>query len=126
MKGTHSTLYRSREKAFLNFFSREPDLVYCLDVDGLMNEVKPNVYKHEEWKLFIASSQRSLKVVLVHNANKVASIPIAHSTILKESYVNMEKGSSVIKYSEHNWMIYGNLIIVTILLGQQSGFTTHP
>ena len=91
-----------------------------------MNELKPNVYKNEEWRLFIDSSQRSLKAVLIHNTNKFASIPIAHSTILKESYVNMEKVLSVIKYSKHNWMICGDLKIVTILLGQQSGFTKHP
>ena len=39
---------------------------------------------------------------------------------------DMEKVLSVIKYSEHNWMICGDLKIVTILLGQQSGFTKHP
>ena len=43
MKGTQSTVYRIREKAFLNFFSRESDLVYCSDVNGLMNELKPNI-----------------------------------------------------------------------------------
>ena len=125
MKGTQSTVYRTREKAFLNFFSLESDLVYCSDVNGLMNELKPNVYKDEEWRLFIDFCQRSLKAVLIHNTNKFASIPIAHSIILKESYVNMEKVLSVIKYSEHNWMICGDLKIVTILLGQQSSFTKH-
>ena len=37
MKGTQSTVYRNKEKAFLNSFSREYDLVYCSDVNGLMN-----------------------------------------------------------------------------------------
>ena len=90
MKGTQSTVYRTREKVFLNFFS-------------------PNVYKDEEWRLFIDSSQRSLKAVLIHNTNKFASIPIAHYHI---------EGKL--------WMICGDLKIVTILLGQQSGFTKHP
>ena len=125
MKGTQSNVYRNRKKAFLNFFSRESDLLYCSDVNGLMNELKPNVYKDEEWRLFIDFCQRSLKAVLIHNTNKFASIPIAHSSILKESYVNMEKVLSVLKYSEHNWIISGDLKIVTILLGQQSGFTKH-
>ena len=75
MKGTQSTVYQTREKAFLNFFSRESDLVYyCSDVNGLMNKLKPNVYEDEEWRIFIDSSQRSLKVVLIHNTNKFASI----------------------------------------------------
>ena len=86
MKGTQSTVYRTREKAFFNLFSRESDLVYCSDVNGLMNELKPNVHKDEKWGLFIDSSQRNLKAVLIHDTNKFASIPIAHSTILKESY----------------------------------------
>ena len=38
----------------------------------------------------------------------------------------MEKVLSVIKYPEHNWMIRGDLKIVTILLRQQSGFTKRP
>ena len=101
-------------------------MVYCSDVNGLTNELKPNVSKDEEWRIFIDFSQRSLKAVLIHNTNKFASIPIAHSTILKESYVNMEKVLSVIKYSEHNWMICADLKVVTILLGQQSGFTKNP
>ena len=126
MKETQSTVYQTIEKAFLSFFSREFDLVYCSDVIGLVNKLKSNVYKDEEWRIFIDSSQRSLKAVLIHNTNKFASIPIAHSTILKESYVNMEKVLSVIEYSEHNWMMCGDLKIVTILLGQQSGFTKHP
>ena len=63
---------------------------------------------------------------IVYRSDKFVSIPIAHSTILKDSYVNMEKVLSLNKYSGHNWMICGNLKIVTILLGQQSGFTKHP
>lgn len=30
------------------------------------------------------------------------------------------------KYSQHNWLIYGDLEILTILLGQQSGNTKYP
>ena len=69
MKGTQSTVYQTREKALLNFFSRESDLVYCSDVNGLINELKPNVYKSEEWRLFIDSSQRCLKVVATRAAH---------------------------------------------------------
>ena len=91
-----------------------------------MNELKRDVYKDEELRIFIDSSHSSLEAVLVHNTNKFAFIPIAHSIILKESYMNMQKVLSVIKYSQYNRMICGNLKIVTILLGQQSGFTKYP
>ena len=43
-------------------------------------------YKPQEWRFFIDSSERSLKCVLLHKRNKCASLPIGHSTKLKEDY----------------------------------------
>ncbi len=43
-------------------------------------------YKPEEWSLFIDSSKRSLICVLLHNGNLYGSVPLAHSTTLKEKY----------------------------------------
>ena len=57
---------------------------------GLIGELKPNVYQDEEWRLFIDSSNRSLKAVLFHNGNKFVPISIAHSTKLKETYQNLK------------------------------------
>ena len=37
------------------------------------------------------SSKRSLKPVLLHNENKYASIPVGHSTKLKEEYNNIKQ-----------------------------------
>jgi len=76
--------------------------------------------------LFIDSSTRSLKVVLLHNTNKYAPIPIAHSVTLKEDYRNIEIVLDKIKYVEHKWQVCGNLKILTMILGQQSGFTKFP
>ena len=39
-----------------------------------------------EWRLFIDSTKRSLKCVLLHNGNKLASVPIRHSIQIKETY----------------------------------------
>ena len=93
---------------------------------GLVNELKPKSYKDEDWRLFIDSSKRSLKAVLLHNGNKFASIPIAHSTKLKEIFENLEIVLQKIKYSEHQWKVCGDLKIATMILGQQSGFTKNP
>jgi hypothetical protein len=41
-------------------------------------------YKVKEWQLFIDSSKRSLKAVLLHNGNNYASLPIGHSVHLKK------------------------------------------
>ena len=64
--------------------------------------------------------------MLLSNGNQYASIPIGHSVFLKESYQTMDFVLKKIKYNEHNWMICGDLKVISILLGQQSGFTKYP
>lgn len=105
---------------------KKPSLVYCDDVNGLMDELQPGIYKDDEWRLFIDSSKQSLKAVLLHNTNVFAPIPIAHSTELKEEYGILALVFEKVKYSEHSWLICGDLKILTILLGQQSGNTKYP
>ena len=62
-------------------------------------------YNPDEWKLFIHSSKRSLIRVLLHNGNKFACVPIGHSVIVKEHYLNMKMVLQKLRYSEHNWAI---------------------
>ena len=125
-KDVNVTFYRNPEEAFRTYFTGESDLVYCTDVRGLINEFKPNLYKPEEWRLFIDSSKRNLKAVLLHNTHVYAPLPLAHSTVLKEEYCNIEKVLNNIKYSEHEWLICGDLKMLSMILGQQSGFTKYP
>lgn len=79
-----------------------------------MIELKPNIYEARQRKLFIDSSKRSLKSVLLHKRNQFACILVAHSTVFKE-YINMEtlKKRSIIRY------ISRNLKIFSMILGQQ-------
>lgn len=79
-----------------------------------------------DWRLFIDSSKRSIKAVLLHNTNVYAPIPIAHSTVMKEKYENVEILLNKIGYEQHRWQICGDFKIITMLLGQQSGFTKYP
>ncbi|GBP10891.1 hypothetical protein EVAR_5469_1 [Eumeta japonica] len=120
--------YRNREEEFRKFFTKDDEnsVVYCSNVKGLVDELKPDTYRDDEWRLFIDSSTRSLKAVLLHISNTLAPIPIAHSTKLKETYENLEIVLDKIQYSEHQWRICGDLKIATLLLGQQSGFTKYP
>jgi len=66
--GTKSSVYRYREKRFQKYFEKDEknSLVYCSNIQGLKpklkNELKPNTYKPEEWRLFVDSSNRSLKL----------------------------------------------------------------
>jgi len=70
-----------------------------------LRTVKDSFFDEEpdDWRLFIDSSMRSLKAVLLHNTNKYAPIPIAHSVTLKEDYRNIEIVLDKIKYVEHKW-----------------------
>jgi len=122
-KDTKITVYRNREQELKQFFTQEKtlDLAYYNDIAGLINSLKAGVYKPKEWRLFIDSSICSLKAVLLHNTNMLASIPIAHSIVLKESYKNAKILLEKIKYSDHNWRICGDLKIIGIVLGLQSG-----
>ena len=124
--GTKITFYRNRQKNLLPFFSENNQLVFCNDVEGLLKEMGLSGYVPNEWHLFIDSSKRSLKCVLLHNGNRYGSIPIGHSTIMKEEYQTISLVLGKIKYQEHQWMICVDLKMVNFLLGQQSGYTKYP
>ncbi|KAI6659820.1 hypothetical protein LOD99_10618 [Oopsacas minuta] len=74
----------------------------------------------------IDSSTRSLKCVLLHNGNKYASIPIGHSTSMKEEYESIKLALEKLKYHVHQWVICVDLKMVNFLLGQQSDYTKYP
>ena len=83
--GMSVTFYRKREKERRKYFHSDSQLVYCNDIKFLLNMGLP-AYNPEDWRLFIDSSKRSLKCVLLHNGNKYGSIPIGHSVKMKEEY----------------------------------------
>ncbi|GFW77893.1 uncharacterized protein TNCV_3911031 [Trichonephila clavipes] len=83
-------------------------------------------YQPSDWRLFIDSSKRSLKCVLLNNRNKYGSIPIAHLVTLKEEYANIAKVMETIKYQDHMWLICVDLKMVNFLLGLQEGYTKFP
>ena len=120
--GTKVTFYRYREQALLQFFTMQNGFVYCNDMHGLMN----CVCEPSEWRLFIGSSMASLKCVFFSNEGKYASIPIGHSVFMKESYETMQVVLTKLDYSKHNWVICGDLKVLSMLLGQQEGYTKYP
>ena len=91
--GTNITFYRRREKDLLPYFSKENNLVFCNDVGRLLQKMGLAEYSYnpQEWHLFIDSSVRSLKCVLLHNGNKYASIPIGHSISMREEYDSIKQ-----------------------------------
>lgn len=100
--------------------------MFCTDISGLLTNIGLLNYQPNEWRLFIDSSKRSLKCVLLHNGNKHGAVPIAHSTKLKEEYQNISFVLEKLKYHDHEWVICVDLKMVNFLLGQQSGYTKFP
>lgn len=123
--GTTFSWYRTREQEFIQYFSSEDSLVYCCNIAGLIEQLGTK-YDSTEWRLFIDASKQSLKGILLHIGNKYAALPVAHSVHLKESYDNMALLLQKIKYSDHKWLVCGDLKVIGLLLGQQSGYTKLP
>ena len=91
------------------------------DSSGLFKGLKQQ-YSPSDWWLFIDSSQRSLKAVLLHNGNSKPSIPIARSVHLKETYDNMKQLLEAIQYNVQQWNICGDLKVTGMLMSRQRGF----
>jgi len=81
-KNVRISSFRSRLQQLVPFFRKEDDLLFCYDVDGLMNTLGIK-HDQQEWQLFIDSSKLSLKAVLLHNGNQHPSIPVGHAAHMK-------------------------------------------
>ena len=99
--------------------------MYWADIAQLLLRPEVPQYEPKDWRLFIDSSKQSLKCVLLHNS-KFASVPIAHSTTLKEKYEAVKYVLEKIGYDQHEWFISVDLKMANFLLGQRSGFTKYP
>lgn len=121
---TNITEYRNRDKEFVQYFKQDNDLCYCDDVEGLMT-VLGLEYNAVDWRLFIDSSEHSLKAVLLHNGNQYPSVPVGYGALVKESYDTMKRILQYIKYEQHRWSICGDLKVIAVLLGMQPGYTKY-
>jgi len=102
----------------------ERRLVACTDIDGLMQTLNIN-HNPLDWRLFIDSSQLSLKAVLLYNGNTLPFIPVGHSVHNKESYENVKILMEAINYDKFKWQISGDLKVFALLLGLQQGLTKY-
>lgn len=74
--GVHVPFYLSRHKKLFFFSSQKRKSWFILNMS-----VRPT-----KWSLFRDSSKSSLKNALLHNKNLRGSVPLGHSTTLKENY----------------------------------------
>jgi hypothetical protein len=121
---TKISLYRSCQNTFACYFEKRDSLCFCDDVNGLFSALSMQ-HNTDDWRLFIDSSKRSLKAVLLHNGNRLPSIPLAHSVHMKETHENMATLLQAISYNSFQWHVSGDLKVVGLLLGLQSGYTKY-
>ena len=76
--------YRKRNTDLSTVFRVDGPLCYCYDITSFFEKLGED-HIASEWRLFLDSSKRSLKAVLLHNCKIKPSVPIAHSVHLKES-----------------------------------------
>jgi len=100
--------YCGHREEFKDFFSQEDGVMFCNDVCSVM-EVLGHEYNLDQWRLFTDSSKVSFKVVLLHNGNRFASIPLARAASVKESYESMKLLLGKIEYDEFKWKLCGDL-----------------
>ena len=102
-------------------FSNDGELVYCSDVEGLLQELGCT-HNRVEWRLFVDSSKFSLKAVLLHNGNIHPPFPFARCVHRKETYENVDLLFKATGYSKYGWKICGYLKVIGLLQGIQSGY----
>jgi hypothetical protein len=118
------SVYRKRQEHLVHFFKMERGLVACNDIDCLMQTLNIN-HNPLDWRLFLDSSQLSLKVLLLHNGNTLPSIPVGHSVHNNKSCENLKILMEGINYNKFKWQICGDLKVIALLLGLKHGFTKY-
>jgi hypothetical protein len=124
--GATFSWYRNCEKEFQKYYTNEDQLLFCCDTPNLVHQLGTVSYDTSDWRLFIDCSKSSLKAVLLHNSNNLASIPIAHSIYLKETYENLRIVLEKMKYHECSWYLCSDMKILGMLLGQHGRYTKFP
>lgn len=77
--------------------------------------------------MFIESSKRSLKCILLHNGKLIGSVCIlGHSVCYREKYADVKGVIELLQYDKNNWIICVDLKFVSFLLRQQRGYTKYP
>ncbi|KAI6659631.1 hypothetical protein LOD99_14554 [Oopsacas minuta] len=99
--------YRKRNFNLAHYYTTDGPVCYCNDIEGLYAKLLQE-HSSSDWRLFIDSSKRSLKAVLLHNGNLKPGVPIAHSVYLKETFVNLQEALEAIQYGTYVWNICGD------------------
>ena len=118
--------FRNRDEKFRKYFNYDGDhfLEFCQDISGVISSLVI-VYISAQWRLFLDSSVKSLKAILLHNGNNISSVPVGHSVKPSECYKDMKLLLESIKHSQCSWKICGDLKMILVVLGLLTGYTKH-
>lgn len=124
-KGCFVSFFRERGKILDEFFEEDEDGVYMFDIEGLFRKCFQQELVVEDWRLFIDSSMRSIKAVLLHNGD-LPEIPVFYSQTLKESYETMKIILNSINYKKYEFNVCGDLKVLNLIRGIKSGNVSYP
>ena len=126
-KETRTSVYKTRDAAYVPFFKRSEDnnFVFCCDIPGLLMKMGIYTQVENDWWLFIDGSTRSVKAVLLHNENAYPAIPIAYSITAKKSYETMKSILQLVCYDTFQWRVCSDLKVVGLLTGMQGGYVKY-
>ena len=114
--GIRISKYRDQQEKLELYYFKEGDVVACRKV----NEIKVALnlsYISLQWKLFIDSSKKSHKAVLLHNGNTLPSIAISYAFHkMKETKDNIEQFLKCLSYDRHQSQLYGDLKVVALVI----------
>jgi hypothetical protein len=115
------SFYRKRQSYIAKYFSMDGDPVYCSDSGCRLMEELHLQHAPEQWRLFVDSSEVSLKTFLLRNGLKHPSIP--HAVHTKETYTNIQGLLQKNFFEDHQCNICADLKVVAMLTGIQGGCT---
>ena len=98
---TKYSWYRHRDIEIGQYFTKNYQHVYCSNIDGLVKDMGSD-YCISDLRLFIDSSNKSLKEMLLFNGNEVYAIPEGYSIVMSENYNNMIVLLDSLNYNNHN------------------------
>ena len=81
--------------------------------------------RHSPESEYFDASKSSVKAVLLHNGNKVPSIPVTYAPSTKETYTTMNNILVEVDYKKYQWEVCGDFQVIAVLLGLQAGYTKY-
>lgn len=126
LPGVNITYFRGRHKEIIHLFKKLLDCAYMSDIPGFFSWLGLDLeVVKEQFRLFIDSSCRSLKAVLLHNGN-LPEIPVFYSTSLDEGYESLKRILELLNHAKHKFMICADLKVINCLRGLKAGNCSFP